>query len=294
MLFLKAFAVGILVCFSTALNCLGQKVELKGSKIVVDGNFYATIENFPNPSNTDFNLKHKKILAYYVLKNQKNEVLASAQPIYDTISLQTNYWVSFQFGQFLTYKAGNLFRKQFAEDLVKFDVIRKGKINRNGLRKLYRNYNQSVQSFYPYSYGCGTGRQAIIYNVDCETRKLAYRDDAYGYFEISAMQNDSTIGAVKYFDLDRNLIGVAHFYTVSGTFQADYGKPGKTYRKLRYKFLEASGQELPIDLEITDETFDDYFRIGGTHYVPINCTIHKKAAVQINKIGVNLNYQFFL
>ena len=60
MLFLKAFAVGILVCFSTALNCLGQKVELKGSKIIVDGNFYATIENFPNPINTDFYLKLKK------------------------------------------------------------------------------------------------------------------------------------------------------------------------------------------------------------------------------------------
>ncbi len=284
----------LLLGLSLSVTGYSQKVKVKNSRIEVDGKPYAIIESESSPANIDFNLKYKANYSQFKLKNLKGETLAEIIPFRDTLNHFQNYEIRFinEGGPSLFYKAHNLIKSKFAEDLVKFEVISNDKINRYGLRKLYKHYKQGLVAFSYYVGGCGTGRRGTPFILNCTSNEISVHEVPYGKFEITALENDSTFKEIKYYNLDGAFIGSAKFNSVADTNLLE-GLLNKYYlRSLKLTFTAMDGET--IDFQINEYMVNEPVGIGTTYYGTEACGINNRLASQIIAISFTLRTLYFL
>ena len=244
--FMKAFASLVIVCFSFALNSLGQKVEIKqDSEIIVNGKLYAIIEVCPQP---ETGYAYSSIINNYIKKFPSYKLLSPERLLLAYILPQPHkkrhseknsphpYYVLFSptsaYRETLNYPPFPSIKQVFIEDLVKFDLVSNNKLNRPALKKLFEHYNKDILKSLDNLY-----RPSHYYpakEIDCKEEIIKLEDSFIYKYQVVSIESDTIVKEVDFFDELKKPYGRATF--ISLHFQ-------NGERLFKYRFTSSETKE---------------------------------------------------
>lgn len=311
---LKSLVAVVLVCFSFALNSFGQKVELNGNKVVVNGKIYCFLEKvLPSDLGLNYNIYPKNLenkftrIPAYTLYSPNKSLIAYILPNPGQIrpSKNTPIHYSILFDPYnsrksLQYPPSDSI-KVIIEDIVNFDVINNNTLDKSSLRFLFEKYGKevkyaSIQTWRSKNEGnCGTGfmsnglfNQIIIFpnwQVNNKDNTITINNKFIAKFNNISLDKDSVIKKAKFCDQFNQ-------FKASVTL-LDAFDEGNGIFLLKYKLITNKKEErvFTIHVNISYQTGSIY------QNSPIHTEgkpIAQKIKSQLIKIGAYLQDNYYL